>query len=160
MMQYLIKLTPDDNGTLLVTSPDLPGMVTFGNDRADAIHHAADAIEEWLAGLIYDGADIPRPRRCRPRTDEALVALPALTALKVELYWALRDAGLSRAELVRRLGWNRESVDRLFRLDHASRLSQLEDAAHALRRGVEIRMVHIAYEGSGGSAGTRRMRRE
>jgi hypothetical protein len=27
---------------------------------------------------------------------------------------------------MRRLGWNRESVDRLFRLDHASRLDQIE----------------------------------
>jgi hypothetical protein len=27
---------------------------------------------------------------------------------------------------MRRLGWNRESVDRLFRLDHASRLDQIK----------------------------------
>jgi hypothetical protein len=45
-----------------------------------------------------------------------------MTALKVSLYRSLREAGLTRAELMRRLGWNRESVDRLFRLDHASRL--------------------------------------
>jgi hypothetical protein len=32
---------------------------------------------------------------------------------------AWREAGLTRAELMRRLGWNRESVDRLFRLGHA-----------------------------------------
>ncbi|HZB39263.1 MAG TPA: type II toxin-antitoxin system HicB family antitoxin [Beijerinckiaceae bacterium] len=48
MFAYAIKLEPDDNGALLVTSPDLPGVVTFGEDREDAIRHAQDAIEEWL----------------------------------------------------------------------------------------------------------------
>ncbi|HEX5865323.1 MAG TPA: hypothetical protein VF014_13885 [Casimicrobiaceae bacterium] len=50
------------------------------------------------------------------------------------MYRALRSAGLTRADLQRRLGWNRESVDRLFRLDHNSRLQQIEAAFRALGR--------------------------
>jgi antitoxin HicB len=146
MLQYRIKLEPDDNGTLLVTSPDLPGMVTFGENRDDALGHAVDAIEEWVAATISDNADVPRPRRhARLGKGEALVSLPALPALKVQLYWALRDSGISRAELGRRLDWNRESVDRLFRLDHASKLSQIEQAAHALKKGVDVRISEDAY---------------
>jgi antitoxin HicB len=59
-MKYLIRLrlTPDDNGTILVTCPDLPGMVTFGEDRQDALRHALDAIEEWLAAAKSDGRTI------------------------------------------------------------------------------------------------------
>jgi antitoxin HicB len=41
MLAYAIKLEPDDNGTLLVTCPDLPGVVTFGEDREDAIRKAS-----------------------------------------------------------------------------------------------------------------------
>jgi len=33
---------------------------------------------------------------------------------------------------VRDLGWHREQVDRLFRLDHNSRIDQLEEAFRAL----------------------------
>ena len=69
--------------------------------------------------------------------------LPALTVLKVELYRQLREAGMTRAELARRLGWKRESVDRLFRLDHASRLEQLEAAFGALGQAVSV-SVHAA----------------
>jgi antitoxin HicB len=134
-MQYAIRLEPDDNGTLLVTCPDLPGMVTFGENRADALRRAVDAIEEWIAAAISDGRDVPRPRR---HVGLTVVQLPALTAVKVELYRALRDVGISRAELQRRLHWKRESVDRLFRLDHASRLSQIEAAARALKKSVDI----------------------
>jgi antitoxin HicB len=125
-VRYLIKLEPDDNDTLLVTCPaSLPEVATFGEDEADAVRRARDAIEEALAARIGDGMDIPAPAsRSRGRA----VALPLMAALKVPLYRSLREAGLTRAELVRRLGWNRESVDRLFRLDHASRLDQLDAA--------------------------------
>jgi antitoxin HicB len=138
MLTYTIKLAADDNGTLLVTCPDLPGVVTFGEDREDAIRHARDAIEEWLAGLIEDGLDVPLPKRRASARNQAAVTLPMLTMLKVELYRALRAAGITRAELARRLDWNRESVDRLFRLDHRSRLEQLEAAFGALGRQVDV----------------------
>ena len=142
MLAYKIKLEPDDNGTLLVTSPDLPGMVTFGEDRADALRRAADAIEEWLASTISDNGEIPQPRiPQRLRANEAIVPLPILTALKVELYRALRGSDVTRAELARRLHWKRNSVDRLFQLNHASRLPQIEAAAKALHGRVEADIV-------------------
>jgi antitoxin HicB len=59
-----------------------------------------------------------------------------MTELKVDLYRAMRRAGVSRAELMRRLGWQRTSVDRLFQIDHASKLEQVEAAFHAL--GLEV----------------------
>jgi antitoxin HicB len=61
-----------------------------------------------------------------------------MTVLKLQLYWALSTAGITRAELARRLGWKRESVDRLFRLDHRSRLEQLEAAFAVLGRTVDV----------------------
>jgi antitoxin HicB len=139
MISYKITLEPDDNATLLVTSPEIKGLATYGETRADAIAHARDAIEELIASDIADARPIPRPRRsARLAANEALVALPALTTLKIELYWALQDAGMTRAELMRRLKWNRESVDRLFRLDHASRLDQIEAAFRALGRKLDV----------------------
>lgn len=134
MLEYRIELSPDDNGTLLVTCPQLPIVATFGETEEEARHHAVDAIETALASMIDDGEDIPVPDR-QPGT---VVRLPLLTTLKVHLYWALREAGISRAELGRRLGWNRESVDRLFRLDHRSRLEQIEAAFRALGREVAV----------------------
>ena len=43
-LTYPIKLEPDDNGTLLVTCPTLPEVTTFGEDEAEAIEHAREAI--------------------------------------------------------------------------------------------------------------------
>jgi antitoxin HicB len=115
--------------------PQLPIVATFGESEAEALRHAVDAIERALASMIDDGDSIPRPSRSATGIP---VRLPLLTNLKLELYWALRTAGITRAELARRLGWKRESVDRLFRLDHRSRLEQLEAAFTVLGRTVDI----------------------
>jgi antitoxin HicB len=139
MLGYRIKLEADDNGTLLVTCPALPEVTTFGDNEADATQHAVGAIEEAIAARMSNGEDVPEGHQRGPH----LVRLPALTVLKVELYRQLRDAGITRAELARRLGWKRESVDRLFRLDHASRLEQIEAAFAALGRSVSV-SVHAA----------------
>lgn len=139
MLGYRIKIEPDDNGTLLVTCPALPEVTTFGDDEADAMRRAVGAIEEAIAARMADGEDVPGGHQRGPR----LVRLPALTVLKVELYRQLREAGITRAELARRLGWKRELVDRLFRLDHASRLQQLEAAFGALGQAVSV-SVHAA----------------
>ena len=139
MLGYRIKLAPDDNGTVLVTCPALPEVTTFGEDEADALRRAVGAIEEALAARMADGDDIPEGHQRGPN----LVRLPALTVLKAELYRQLRETGITRAELSRRLRWKRESVDRLFRLDHASRLEQLEAAFAALGQAVSV-SVHAA----------------
>ena len=134
MLDYRFKLEPDDNGTFLVSCPQLPMVATFGDTEIDARRHAIDAIETALASMIDDGEDIPFP----DGSGKIAVHLPLLTNLKLNLYWALRAAGITRAELARRLDWNRESVDRLFRLDHGSRLEQIEAAFQALGRSIDV----------------------
>ena len=51
---------------------------------------------------------------------------------KVALYKALRSSGVRKAELVRRTGIRKQSVDRVLDIDHASRIEQLEAAFAAL----------------------------
>lgn len=134
-LRYRIELEPDDNGTLMVTSPDFPEVTTFGEDKDQAIRSARDAVEEAIAARMAAKQEIPvSPARIPARYSK--VQLPWQTELKVMLYHGLRKAKLTRADLARRLSWPREQVDRLFRLDHASRLDQLEAAFGAL--GIKI----------------------
>ena len=140
MAAYRIELTPDDNDTFLVTCPALPGVVTYGETVEAARHHAVDAIETIIASMMAHGEDVPLDTGHGGVT----VCLPILTRLKVTLYRELRCAGITRAELARRLGWNRESVDRLFRLDHRSRLEQIEAAFGALGQVLEVEVRRAA----------------
>lgn len=139
MAWYELKLVPDED-TLLVTAPAFPEVTSFGDDEASAVKHGLDAIEEAIAGRIAAGQDLPQPLDAEPARGR-FVKLPALTALKSQLYTLLRQRGVSRAELQRRLGWHREQVDRLFRLDHRSRLDQLEAAIEALGGRVSVAVL-------------------
>jgi antitoxin HicB len=141
MLAYPIKITPDDNGTLLVTCPAFPEVTTFGDSRAEAQHAAANAIEEAIAARMSYGEPLPPPvpaAENNPGRNSMLVRLPVMTALKAQLYILLRESGMTRAELSRKLGWHREAVDRLFRLDHASRLDRMEAAFKALQREMDV----------------------
>jgi antitoxin HicB len=143
MLAYQIKLTDGDNGTLLVTCPKLPEVTTFGTSRLDAFGHAVDAIEEALAARISRGQEIPTSAGPGARD---MVRLPLLTAMKVMLYIRTHEAGVTRAELARRLNWHREQVDRLFRLDHASRIDQIEAAFRALGADIDAVVGRSAFE--------------
>ncbi len=136
MVSYPVRLTTDTDGSLLVTSPDFPELTTFGTGRDDALSHARDALEEAIAARIADHRPLPHPSKGRQR-----VELPALTSLKIELCHALVETGITRAELARKLKWNRESVDRLFRLDHQSRLQQIEAALAALGKHIKLEVA-------------------
>ena len=139
MMSYRIEMNADDNGMLLVTCPDLPEVTTFGVDVEDARRHALEAIEEAIAARIDAGVPLPQPKR---RGAQRPVTL--LTELKAQLYTIMKNDDVTRAELARKLDWHREQVDRLFRLDHASRVDQIEAAFKALGRGIEVRSLRRA----------------
>ena len=146
-MSYLCVLTPDDNGTFLVTCPALPEVTTFGDDEAQARRNAVGAIEEAIAARIDANDPLPRPAtdaQMKRRSSGIWIKLPLLSSLKALLYLVLRESQISRAELARQLGWHREQVDRLFRLDHASRLDQIEAAFEKLKWRPEVRMREIA----------------
>ncbi|PTW45714.1 type II toxin-antitoxin system HicB family antitoxin [Rhodovulum kholense] len=129
MLAYPVDLTPDDNGTFLVTCPDLPEVTSFGDTEAEALSMAKGAISEALASRLSGFEDIPQPSE-GPR----LVAVPLQLQIKVLLFWALSDADKTRADLVRDLGWHRPQVDRLFDPNHATRLEQYDAAFAALGR--------------------------
>jgi antitoxin HicB len=134
-VNYPIELTPDDNGTVLATCPDLPEVTTFGEDREDALQRAADAVEEAIAARIAHRRDIPpaSPARTRPA-----VELPALTSAKVVLYLAARAQGVSKADLARRLGWHGPQVDRLFDIRHSSKIEAIDQALRTMGKRLEV----------------------
>lgn len=134
-LAYPVELSPDDNDTVLVTFPDLPGAVTFGNDEEDALLHAVDCLETMLLAHMLDRKDIPAssPARGRPTVRPTL-----LGTLKVMLYQALRDRGWRKADLARALSVNPRQVDRLLDLRHASTVKQLEQALAACGKRADI----------------------
>lgn len=138
---YPLDLEPDDNNTLLVTSQDFPELTTFGENEADALAHAVDALAVITAQYMRRGLPIPpgSPAHGRPT-----VALPVLVALKVCLYDSIRKAGVSQAELARLLKLDSRQVRRMLDPLTSSRVEELERALAALGKRLEIRVRNAA----------------
>ena len=132
MLAYPITLENDD-GTLLATSPDFPELTTFGDDLDEAIARAVHALEEAIAARIHDRRDVPSPSQ-----GENYAVLPTLTSVKVMLYQEMREQGVGKAELARRLGWHMPQVDRVLDVQHRSRLDMMDAALGAIGRRLRV----------------------
>ncbi|MDR1277057.1 MAG: type II toxin-antitoxin system HicB family antitoxin [Candidatus Accumulibacter sp.] len=139
MFDYPVTLTPDDNGTVLVTFADVPEAISFGADEDEALLNAVDALETGLSFYIDDRRPLPLPGR--PTKGQKTVRPSALECAKLGVYHAMTQEGVKKSELARRMGWHMPQVDRLFDLHHASRLDQIEAAARALGKSVTVRVA-------------------
>ena len=132
MLAYPIMLE-DDDGTLLVTSPDFPELTTFGDDREEAVARAVNALEEAIAARIHDRKDIPAPSQ-----GKTYAVLPTLISVKVMLYQGMRDQDIGKAELARRLGWFLPQVDRVLDVQHRSGMDMMDAALGAIGRRLHV----------------------
>lgn len=132
MLAYPLTLH-DDDGSVMVISPDFPELTTFGDDREEAVARAVDALEEAIAARMHSRLDIPLPSR-----GLVYATLPTLTAVKLMLYQGMRDRKIGKAELARRLGWHLPQVDRVLNVQHSSRLEQMDAALGAIGLRLDV----------------------
>ncbi|KAF0161495.1 MAG: hypothetical protein FD157_4127 [Rhodocyclaceae bacterium] len=136
MLDYPVILAAQPEGGFVVTFPDVPEAITQGEDEDEALLYAVDALETALSFYVDDRKPLPVPSKAK--RGQWTVRPSALECAKLGVYQAMTEQGIKKAELARRLGWHMPQVDRLFDLRHASRLDQIEAAARALGRHVEV----------------------
>ena len=130
MRAYPATLIPDPDGGFTVTFRDVPEAITEGDTKEEALLRAEDALESALA--MYVAAKEPLPKPSAAERSEVMVPLSALGMAKAALYDAMREQGVGRAELARRLRWHLAQINRVLDLRHASKMEQVEAALAAL----------------------------
>ncbi|HUD54846.1 MAG TPA: type II toxin-antitoxin system HicB family antitoxin [Terracidiphilus sp.] len=136
-MRYPVNLEAAEEGGFVVTFPDIPEAITQGEDRADALHHAADALESALEFYFDARRTVPAPSK--PRRGQSVVELPASVAAKVLLLNEMIAQKVRPAELARRLQVKPQEVTRLIDLRHTSKIDGIAGALKALGKTLEIR---------------------
>ncbi|MEI6414749.1 MAG: type II toxin-antitoxin system HicB family antitoxin [Pseudomonadota bacterium] len=138
MFDYPVILEAQPEGGFVVTFPDIPEAITQGDDEDEALLYAVEALESALLFYVNDRIPLPVPSAANGRPT---VRPSALECAKLGVYQAMTEQGLRKTDLARRLGWHLPQVDRLFDLNHASRFEQIEAAARALGRHIEVRVA-------------------
>ena len=128
-LAWPVDLEPQDDGTVLVSFPDIPEALTDGDTEDEALSEAEDCLIAALGGYIELRRSIPKPSPARGRP---LIALPALAAAKLALYCAMRSHGLGNTALAAELGTTEGAVRRLLDLDHRSHIDRVEAALRLL----------------------------
>jgi len=132
---YPIVLEPDDNGTFLVTVPDVPEVTTDAETLEEAPVRAREALLHMLDRYMRDGRPIPVAADPAGRA----VAEPSpLVVAKLSLYQAMRDQEVSQSELARRLGLDPKQVQRLLDLHHRSWIDEIDRAMRAVGLALDI----------------------
>ena len=133
---YICALTAEDEGGFFVSFPDVPEALTGGDDRADALVIAEDALGAALGMYVGEREAIPVPSAAI--AGQAVVAVPAVVAAKLALYTAMRRQGISKVALAERLGLSEGAVRKLCDPNHRSHISTVEDALRAVGRGLVL----------------------
>jgi len=139
MIRYRVKLTPDDNNTFLVTSPDFPDVITFGETREEALHYAVGAFREIIAARIHYKESIPTPSKIRAKDD--FITLPLQTEMKIRLYESLQQKGVKKAELARMMKLHRQEIERLLDFKQSTSIGKIEQAFAALGKQLKIEVA-------------------
>lgn len=58
-MKYRVNIATDEDGVFIATVPALPGCVSDGKTRAEAVGNAKEAIELYIEDLVDAGDPIP-----------------------------------------------------------------------------------------------------
>lgn len=137
---YPVRLSRDEDGRVLVEFPDFPFGATDGADTAEALLQASDCLEELLAFCIDDGAPIPTPSRVARGSGVWMttVAPGPVIAAKAALYGAVRDAGITKVALARRLGIGEKEVRRMLDPRYATKIPAIDKALAALGKRLEV----------------------
>ena len=136
---YPCQLTPDEDGALVVTFPDVPEAITGGRDRAEALAMAEDALATALAGYVHEKWDIPTPSEAADV--QVSVPVPTVVAAKLALYSAMRTQNITKVELADRLGVSEAAVRKIANPDHRSHMSQVQKALRAVGRSLKVEVT-------------------
>ena len=138
MLAYPINFEDDGRG-MRATSPDFPELAVFGDYRESIFALAVQGLEDVIAARIHEQKDVPEPSQ-----GDTYLVLPTLISVKVMLYREMREQGISKVELSRRLGWHLPQVFRVLDLQHGSHMDKMDAALGAVGKKLYVTAAEAA----------------
>lgn len=123
-------------GVFNVSFPDVPGALTFGHGKTEALMMAEDVLAIMLADYVERDKDLPVPSPLV--AGQELVAVPPMAAAKLSIYTAMRQQGVTKKLLAEQLAISDATADKLLVPDRYSPWSQITRALELLGRKLVV----------------------
>lgn len=112
MMRYWAKIKQQKDRSYLVEFPGLDGCFTEGSSLDEALNHAKEALDGWLAARCDRNLNIPKsvPRKGR---NFYSIEVSLTIAFVMRLRRLRKKRGLSQAEVARKLGISQQAYAKI-----------------------------------------------
>jgi antitoxin HicB len=60
-MKYRVTITQDEDGMFVAEAPSLPGCISQGKTRSEALQNIQEAVQAYLESLKKHGEPVPPP---------------------------------------------------------------------------------------------------
>jgi len=134
-MKYPFLLTPDGSG-YMVTFPDVPEAISYGETKEEAIDLAYDCLITALDFYFDDMRRVPTPSNAGKK--HHVVALPPSVAIKVELLNEMVRQRVKQADLARLMKLSPTQVNRMVNLRQATKVDTIGLAFQKLGKSLEF----------------------
>ena len=124
-----------------VTFPDLPEAITCGWSWDEAVEMAEDVLGLCLAHYCVHEGYIPTPSL--PTEGQVLIPVPPLVAAKLTINAAMRENGITKEALGKKLGLEEDAVRKLLDPNYRTHFTQVERALRAVGRSLIVEDVPI-----------------
>lgn len=139
MLYYCILEKDKESGGFTVFFPDVPGAITEGNTKDEALFYAWEALNGVLESMIGRGLDLPPVK-----TEKGRELYPVEVEPHIITAWQLRKLRGNRpqSEIARRLGLSYQAYQRLENpVKGNPTIKTLEKVARAFGKRLEINLV-------------------
>jgi antitoxin HicB len=139
---YAARFEPGDEGGTVVSFPDVPEAITQGDDEADALKQAQEALGLALLTSPRRGLPVPGPKS--KRRGLIGIAVEPEVAAKIAMLEAFESSGISKSDLGRRLGKDGKEIRRILDPRHCTKLATLTEALREFGQQLVIGVEAVA----------------
>ena len=137
-MRYPARFEAAEEGGVVISFRDIPEALTQGDTLEEAIDLAQDALVTAIEFYFEDERPIPAPSKAKK--GEELIELPIVAQAKVLLLNEMLAQNVTPAEIARRLHTSPQSVNRLVKLGHPTKIETIGDALQTLGKRLEVQL--------------------
>ena len=125
----------------VVNFPDVYGANTGGDTWDEAVEMAEDCLGVALSLYFAEDEDVPTPSL--PTEGQVLIPVPPLVAAKLTINSAMREKGITKETLGKKLGLEEDAVRKLLDPNYRTHFTQVERALRAVGRSLIVEDVPI-----------------